>query len=152
MDSLLADAEAERVASTLTDARLKHYMAEILRAQGFQPLDKHGNLMQNGAPTLVAQAPAANNAFVVSEDEVVPHLETFFSARETQGWTRPSVCIIIEVDGVRRARCVLSLPVAPPAQDAETIIVRSLRGSPRLFSFCHQYTEAQTRTKFHGVL
>ncbi|KAJ7027026.1 hypothetical protein C8F04DRAFT_1267461 [Mycena alexandri] len=121
MESLLASAEAERV---------KQYMAAILRAQGFQPLDKHGDLIQDGAPTLIVHVPAANDAFVVSEDEVVSHLERTFSERETQGWARPSVCAIVEIDGVRRARCVLSLIAAPPAQGTETILVRSLRGAP----------------------
>ncbi|KAJ7174714.1 hypothetical protein C8R46DRAFT_1031327 [Mycena filopes] len=87
MDTILATAETERVAGTLTDARVKYYMAVILRPHGFRPLDKHGRLLEDATTT---PTPAANDAFVVVEDEVVPHLETTLSEREAQGWARPS--------------------------------------------------------------
>ncbi|KAJ7027027.1 hypothetical protein C8F04DRAFT_1267462 [Mycena alexandri] len=127
MESLLVAADNEQLAHTLTDAKLLRYLARIISENHLRPLNVYGALLEDGAETLSLPLPAANDAFVVAEDEIVL-LETTLTSREILGWTRPRTCIIVQIDGVRRARCLLDLPpTAGAGHAAETIRVSSLR-------------------------
>ncbi|KAJ7745374.1 hypothetical protein B0H16DRAFT_977901 [Mycena metata] len=131
MESVLAAAETEQLVGTLSNAKLLRYLAIILRENHLRPLDVYGTLIEDGAQTLPPPQPAANDAFLVAEDEVVI-LEAALASREVLGWTRPGTCIILQIDGVRRARCLLDLPAAGAAgaeHATETIRVSSVRGT-----------------------
>ncbi|KAJ7166157.1 hypothetical protein C8R46DRAFT_1219909 [Mycena filopes] len=124
MDAILAAAHAEDVAGTLTDQRLLHYMERILSHRGYRSLDVHGARFVDGAVV----APGHNDAIIVAERGVVPHLATTLEVREMFfGWPRPAIDIRIQLNGVRRARCLVGVPTGPGAYELQRRRARTLQ-------------------------
>ncbi|KAJ7745376.1 hypothetical protein B0H16DRAFT_977917 [Mycena metata] len=123
MDALLTRAQVEQAAGTLTEATLMQYMAVILRARGLRPLNADGTRFEDGAQI----PPAANDAILALQDDVLVSLEKTLHAREALGWPRPGMCIIVKIDGVPQVHCFLDLPLQT-SYGMETIRVFTLRG------------------------
>ncbi|KAJ7166169.1 hypothetical protein C8R46DRAFT_1351581 [Mycena filopes] len=106
MDAILANAHAEHVAGTLTDERLLHYLDRILTHRGYRSLNVHGTRFADRAVV----APGHNDAIIVLERDVIAQLATTLEVRETFfGWPRPAIHIRLQLDGVRRARCLVGV-------------------------------------------
>ncbi|KAJ7745383.1 hypothetical protein B0H16DRAFT_1856389 [Mycena metata] len=148
MDALLTRAQVEQTAGILTEATLMKYMAAILRARSLRRstrtalasrTGKSTSLQPPRCPPLARREflttvffsaripPAANDAILALQDDVLVSLETTLHAREALGWARPGMCIIVKIDGVREVRCFLDLPVQA-VNGMETIRVFTLKG------------------------
>ncbi|KAJ7024927.1 hypothetical protein C8F04DRAFT_1130239 [Mycena alexandri] len=68
--------------------------------------------------------PGTTDAILLVENDVIVHLPTTLQARQSFGWAEPAVRIIVRVNGVNRARCLVGVPTGVFGPD--TILVRTL--------------------------
>ncbi|KAJ7174717.1 hypothetical protein C8R46DRAFT_1347797 [Mycena filopes] len=122
MNALATAADAEHTAGTLTPPQSVLYLADILRIYGLRPLDVHGASFDNSA--LVA--PGNNDTIVAAEEDRI-HLDNTLQVRASQGWAHPPIRIILQLDGVKYARCMLPAPPGYVAQDIATKRVHSFQ-------------------------
>ncbi|KAJ7174721.1 hypothetical protein C8R46DRAFT_1214908 [Mycena filopes] len=103
MDALVARFETERTAGTITSARLLEYMATVLRTRHLLPLDTHMPLDIH-VSTIPVPSPGFRSALIVAEADLE------WLQRNLEGSQMPLAHVVLQIDGVSLARCLLNLP------------------------------------------
>ncbi|KAJ7716020.1 hypothetical protein B0H16DRAFT_1898543 [Mycena metata] len=122
---------ALRVTAVINQCRLtlKSQVPPLVHILNPNPFSARSKPNQTyGRPPDPRRTPESHNdAILALQDDVLMTLETTLHAREALGWTRPGMCIIVKIDGVREVRCFLDLPVQA-VNGMETIRVSTLKG------------------------